>query len=322
MRAFHEIRTYEDEFMVWHSSYSNIAYMAHWHEEIELAYVRSGTFEVTVNNQAVTAHKGDLIFCDSGEIHYSHPDQVDNSVDFLIFDCHILGPRYHSSFFVSPLISRRQLEEAGLTACCRDLFNTVITELETRMEGYQEIIRCTLTRFWLLLMRSIPRQDPKTALEGRRLLALDSFQKLLDYMETHYNESFTLETGARFTHFSPSYFSRTFKSLMGISYVSCLNLIRIRQACDRLSRGSSSLSTALSCGFTNIRTFNRVFKQYTGMTPSQFAALPDCSHFSIRYPKTVDGYSRMVRNDSSMMIHYEKNKCRPLKETDVPSEPA
>lgn len=109
---------------------------------------------------------------------------------------------------------------------------------------------------------------------------------------------------------------------MGISYVSCLNLIRIRQACDRLSRGSSSLSTALSCGFTNIRTFNRVFKQYTGMTPSQFAALPDCSHFSIRYPKTVDGYSRMVRNDSSMMIHYEKNKSRPLEETDVPSEPA
>ena len=127
MRAFHEIRTYEDEFMVWHSSYSNIAYMAHWHEEIELAYVRSGTFEVTVNNQAVTARKGDLIFCDSGEIHYSHPDQVDNSVDFLIFDCHILGPRYRSRLFVSPLTSRRQLLEAGLTARCRHLLNTVIT---------------------------------------------------------------------------------------------------------------------------------------------------------------------------------------------------
>ena len=106
MQAFHEIRSYESDFMVWHSSYSNISFMAHWHEEIELMYVREGSLKVTVSNQPLIARQGDLIFCDSGQIHYSHPDQVDNSVDFLIFDCHMLKPHYRSSYFASPLISR------------------------------------------------------------------------------------------------------------------------------------------------------------------------------------------------------------------------
>ena len=319
MQAFHEIRSYESDFMVWHSSYSNISFMAHWHEEIELMYVREGSLKVTVSNQPLIARQGDLIFCDSGQIHYSHPDQVDNSVDFLIFDCHMLKPHYRSSYFASPLISRSLMEQRGLASYCRDLFNTAIRELEERGEGYQEIIRCSLRRFWLLLTRALPRLNMENALGERRLQALDCFQRLLDYMESHCQEPLTLEAAAAFTHFSPSYFSRTFKSLMGISYLSCLNLIRIQKACCLLSEGAPSvLNTALNCGFTSIRTFNRVFRQFTGLTPTEFIALPDSSRYTIRYPKASRANPRMVRNDSSMMIHYKKNESRPLEEPTAP----
>ena len=90
------------------------------------------------------------------------------------------------------------------------------------MEGYQEIIRCYPDP---LLAAShagpSPPQDPKTALGGAPasspgLLSSGS----LDYMETHCQEPLTLETGSPPSPtFSPSYFSRTFKSLMGISYL-------------------------------------------------------------------------------------------------------
>ena len=58
MQAFHEIRSYESDFMVWHSSYSNISFMAHWHEEIELMYVREGSLKVTVSNQPLIDRQG------------------------------------------------------------------------------------------------------------------------------------------------------------------------------------------------------------------------------------------------------------------------
>ena len=36
MKAFHEVRSYDSDFMVWHSNYENIGFLAHWHKEIEL----------------------------------------------------------------------------------------------------------------------------------------------------------------------------------------------------------------------------------------------------------------------------------------------
>ena len=106
---------------------------------------------------------------------------------------------------------------------------------------------------------------------------------------------------------------------MGISYLSCLNLIRIQKACCLLSEGAPSvLNTALNCGFTSIRTFNRVFRQFTGLTPTEFIALPDSSRYTIRYPKASGANLGWFANDSSMMIHYKKNESRPLEEPTAP----
>ena len=39
MKAFHEVRNYDSDYMVWHSRYENVGFLAHWHKEIELIYV-------------------------------------------------------------------------------------------------------------------------------------------------------------------------------------------------------------------------------------------------------------------------------------------
>ena len=43
MKAFHEVRNYRSDFMVWQCAYTNISFLAHWHQEIELVYLRSGS---------------------------------------------------------------------------------------------------------------------------------------------------------------------------------------------------------------------------------------------------------------------------------------
>ncbi len=55
MKAFHEIRSYDSDFMVWHSSYQNISFLAHWHKEIELIYVRSGSCRLNITDRTFTA---------------------------------------------------------------------------------------------------------------------------------------------------------------------------------------------------------------------------------------------------------------------------
>ena len=307
MKAFHEVRNYDDDFMVWHSSYSNISYMAHWHKETEFMYVRSGSIPVTITNQTFLAREGDFVFCDSGEIHYSPTTSLENSVDFIVFDCNILKPHYQTSSFLSPLITREMQAECRIEKECHGMINTVIRELNNRAPCYEGIVEDTLHTFWLLLKRHIPRNNNDLLSKDRHLHALDSFQQLLSYLDEHYQESVPLEYAAEFMHFSTGHFSKVFKRLMGLPYVSYLNLLRIEHACSQLSGTSTILDTALNCGFNNIRTFNRTFKQFTGLTPSEFLNLPDASHYNISYPGLKDPSAQIVENDSTMLIHYHKN---------------
>ncbi|MNV62684.1 Exoenzyme S synthesis regulatory protein ExsA [compost metagenome] len=80
----------------------------------------------------------------------------------------------------------------------------------------------------------------------------------------------TLADAARQANMSLFYFSRFFKSLSGMSYIAYLSNIRVNQAEQLLlTTDKSILDIALECGFTNIRTFNRVFKQIKQRTPSE-----------------------------------------------------
>ena len=79
MKAFHEVRNYPTDLMVWHKDYENISFIAHWHREIELLYIKSGSIKMQVSSHSFTAHKGDLIICDTGDIHYSNAYEKDVS---------------------------------------------------------------------------------------------------------------------------------------------------------------------------------------------------------------------------------------------------
>jgi mannose-6-phosphate isomerase-like protein (cupin superfamily) len=78
MKAFHEVRNYASDFMVWHEHYDNISFVAHWHREIELIYVRSGSAEIHVTDTTLSAKQGDLVVCDSGDIHYCDTHSEDS----------------------------------------------------------------------------------------------------------------------------------------------------------------------------------------------------------------------------------------------------
>ena len=301
MKAFHEVRNYNSDLMVWYSGYENISFVAHWQKEIELVYVRSGEASFHVADHSFIAHAGDLVICESGQIHYSDSYTTKNLLDFLIFDTNVISSRYHNPHFKNPLVTAEELQNLGLTESLQRLFAHIPEELEKKQPYYKDIVTASIREFWFLLKRNLPRAE-KANDASRRNRMLEEFQELLDYIDKHYAEDLTLENASSMMHFSPSHFSKTFKKLMGMNYVTYVNMVRIEQAIQMLSTGQHRMiDIALECGFSNIRSFNRTFKEITGYTPTEFSSQVDPDVYKTTYYHRRSGDAEYVEGDSTTM---------------------
>lgn len=303
MKAFHEVRSYNSDFMVWQSAYKNISFLAHWHQELELIYVRAGQAHLCINDDEFTAHAGDLIFVDTGDFHYSDSTAHENELDFIVFDPGIVSQHYHRAHFASPLITADELASYGLSGHVLRLFHCVHDELRSRDSGYQEIVSAMLTEFLFRLRRSHARLDETLTSRSHRAELLYDMQQLLTWIDDHYGEDITLSYAAGRMNFSESHFSKIFKKLIGINFVTYINAVRIEHAAEMLrSSGEKITDIAIRCGFGNIRSFNRTFKEYTGCTPSQFLKLPDAQVQNFSFYKRKTSQTEYVENDSLTVI--------------------
>ena len=87
-----------------------------------------------------------------------------------------------------------------------------------------------------------------------------------------------------------------------MNYVTYVNMVRIEQAIQMLSTNQHRMiEIALECGFSNIRTFNRVFKEITGYTPTEFSSQVDPDHYKTTYYHRKSGETEYVENGSTTM---------------------
>ena len=90
-------------------------------------------------------------------------------------------------------------------------------------------------------------------------------------MESNCREPLTLSMVAEHLGFSESYCSRYIKRIVGLSFVSYLNALRVNYA-ERLllSTPYSVMDIASQSGFVSIQTFNRVFREIVGVSPREY----------------------------------------------------
>ncbi len=284
MKAFHEIRNYKSDFMVWHNKYHDICFRAHWHKEIELIYVRQGSVSLHVTNFTISANAGDLIVCDSGDIHYCNARSDKSCLDFVLFDTGIINSHYHYHYFSNPHIKKEVLDAWDLAEEWHHLLYLLDEELSHRDRFYQDIVTASIRGFWYQLLRNLPTHTQKSIMMNRRLSVLSDFQSLLSFLEEHYSDTITIEDAAEMMNFSTSHFSKVFKMLIGTNFVKYLNAIRISQAVDLLMTTDKKITDiSYMCGFNNVRTFNRVFKEITNKTPTDYLLLPENSSTNFTY---------------------------------------
>lgn len=98
-----------------------------------------------------------------------------------------------------------------------------------------------------------------------------TLQKAMDYIRANYNESITLNEVAEHTYVSIYYLSRMFTKELGKNYVDYLNEVRIEKAKEYLKdSGYKTYEIAELVGIKDAHYFSKIFKKYTGVTPSEY----------------------------------------------------
>ena len=98
-----------------------------------------------------------------------------------------------------------------------------------------------------------------------------NLQKLLTYIEEHYNCEISESFAAEIIGLSVSEFCRFFKKQMGLSFVPYINKVRIAHACRLLAETEYSCElVGLDCGYSSYSYFKRVFERNCGVSPKQY----------------------------------------------------
>ncbi len=98
-------------------------------------------------------------------------------------------------------------------------------------------------------------------------------KKVMDFIETHYNEPLTVEQVAREIYLSPSRLSHIIKDEFGTTLTDCISKVRIDKAKRLLCNDEASIArVAQEVGFSDQSYFTKVFKKIEGCTPKIYRA--------------------------------------------------
>ncbi|TYP73087.1 helix-turn-helix domain-containing protein [Paenibacillus methanolicus] len=101
---------------------------------------------------------------------------------------------------------------------------------------------------------------------------------VIAYIHEHLSEEIYLDVLAEKLKMSSGYLSSYFKGKTGKNIVDYINETRIEKATSLLADHKIKIhSAAKAVGYQNITSFNRMFKKYTGMTPSEYRKQFDAS---------------------------------------------
>lgn len=225
----------------------------HIHEYSELLYCKDGEGRVTVNGQSFSVKAKQFIWIPPNYIHR--------------YDCQ--SAQTICAVFSNDMIPLFFKALEGRHFCVSVM---EAGELFKVFEGLVQLKKDDFFRVsgYLNLILAVAFEQSK--LDKGKTLDSALYQKVISYISEHYTENISLSHLSRQLGYNEKYLSYTIHHLTGIHFRRLLSFYRVKHA-KRLLVSSPAMSVAtiaLESGFSAINTFQRTFKEATGMSPLDY----------------------------------------------------
>lgn len=250
---------------------SNFSYLAHWHNDVELAIVKEGTIYVGINNDRRMLVKGDMVLCCSGDIHYYESTGESSSLLLLVFKPEIVGYSSHwpkDGQFVTPFITKESIKNSEIMGIY-GIMKAILSEIKEEKPYYEMFAKAHIIELCAILLRyfdsfSLDEKNKSKYLSGQQLM-----HSIMSYIEENYAQNITLKGTAAHFHMDFFNLSKKFNTVTGMNFKAYINSLRVSRAESMIATTAMPLmDIAFECGFNSIRNFNRVYKSLKGCVPS------------------------------------------------------
>ena len=254
----------------------------HWHDEMEIIYIKKGHGIITVDFTQYQVSAGTLALIIPGQLH-SIEQYENESMEYenIIFEVHFLGAGAAdlcAGEFLVPLAAGKLLppicvqeQEEGY-----DVLKQCLSQMEdlcaSREKGYELGVKAAVLQLLFLLIRKHPSVKEVSSPDREQL------KMVLHKIEKNIDENLTVGEMAKFCGWSDSHFMRWFKKMTGLSLIAYVNERRLAVAAEALKKTDDKiLNISQDAGFTNLSNFNRQFRKRYGVTPKEYREMNDIS---------------------------------------------
>lgn len=229
-----------------------------FHAHLEVVYVIRGSIRMQIDGCSRELQAGEMSLCFPYVIH-SYQAAPEASAIILLFSAASAGP-----------FSRRLLQAKPETPYLENgedllpLLRQIISHREADTVTDELVAGAYVSALvgeLLLRLKLVPVDEMDTAV----------IRKLLTYCTQGYKEDISVSSAAQALHISQSYVTKIFSAKLGCSFRTYVNSLRIAEV-KKLLTGTDRtiLDIMYECGFNNQSSFNRIFFQETGQTPSAY----------------------------------------------------
>lgn len=255
----------------------------HWHIALEIIMPVENYYDVTVNKSSYHILPGEILFIPPGELHELTAPKTGKRFVY-IFDLSQLSSFKGFSKIQSLLASPIYITRENYPYIYDTVYSLLI-QIRDEYFSNNEYWELTIISHLITLLTKFGYNHSNglcltsTVRLHKQKEYISKFNDLLDYIDAHYTDDLSLEEVAGIIGFSKFHFSRLFKQYTNFTFCDYLCFRRIKAAEDLLINPEYSITeVALQSGFPSISTFNRIFKQQKGCTPSEYRSKSTILH--------------------------------------------
>lgn len=230
--------------------------------DYQLLYIASGKGHFYFNGEERVVDKGNMILYRPGEpqVYYYY---VEDKTE--VFWVHFTGAQVDKYLEHYGLPKDENVFFTGASPDYQWLYKQIIQEMQLKRANYEELLRILLRHILLMINRYIT--------EGKNAGSdvMNEIDRAVHYFNENYSKNITIEDYASEHHMSNNWFIHCFKNIMKVTPMQYVLSLRISAAKNYLDTTDKNVNEiAYAVGYDNPLYFSRLFRKYTGLSPSEY----------------------------------------------------